>query len=39
VFEGTLYMIDKSIVYKREILKIKLFTNDAKSIFFEKEEL
>lgn len=32
-------MIDKSIVSKKEILKIKLFTNDEKSTFFDKEEL
>ncbi len=34
-----IYLIDKSIISKREVLKIKLFTNDIKSMFFDKEEL
>lgn len=35
VYEGTLYIIDTSIISKKEVLKIKMFTNDLKSTFFD----
>lgn len=35
VYEGELYVMDKSISYKREILKVKIFATDPKSSFFD----
>lgn len=39
VYEGQIHVVDQSILYKKECLKVMVFTDDPKAMFFDQKEL
>lgn len=39
VYEGQIHIVDQSILYKKECLKVMVFTDDPKAIFFDEKLL
>jgi hypothetical protein len=39
VYEGQIHIVDESILYKKECLKVMVFTDDAKATFFDEKLL